>query len=311
MEGGQDIPLYPICRLAIQYFITQNPCVKTSKIQTKKNGKSDVESTWAIGRRNQANQIDQQIMIGYAAKFGGKDSYDVIAADFPPMYVDGIVFFDENHQQVCLGDGCTVYQRKVARDETGNAVAPVDGGEFSRLKTTTSIKYPGEGRGCFGVCIRTDKDGKEEGIRTVPFNYNDRKVIGNKAFEVAIDIELERVKPLKNDWGKHGQGYEERYKENWRIEVEAKVRETLCNIYYFIDHTIAEGNRIYKGTDREDDWIMFHDGLTCYWTPESQDYIKSKGFYDSQFRCLGDTNKGNRYHLKVCGDSPEICRGLD
>jgi hypothetical protein len=75
-RGGQDIPLYPICKSAIQYFITQNPCVKTSKIQTKKSGKSDVESTWAIGRRNQANQIDQQIMLGYIAKFGGNDSYD-------------------------------------------------------------------------------------------------------------------------------------------------------------------------------------------------------------------------------------------
>jgi hypothetical protein len=74
---------------------------------------------------------------------------------------------------------------------------------------------------------------------------------------------------------------------------------------------INEDNRIYKGTDRVDDWIMFHDGLICYWTPESQEYIKSKGFYDRQFRCLGDTNKGNRYWMKVCGDSPEICRGFD
>jgi hypothetical protein len=307
----QEIPLYPICRSAVQFFITQNPCVITSKIQAKKSGKSEEGSEWAIGRCNQANQIDMQIMIGYAAIAGGKDSYDVVTFGLPPIYLDGIVFWDENHQQVSLGDGCTVYQRQVARDEDGKVVAPEDGGELSSLKTTTSIKYPGEGRGCFGVCIRTDKDGKEEGIRAKPFNYTNRKVVGNKAFEIAIGLELERVKSLKNKWGKVGEGYEVRYKENWRKEVEKKVRKSLCSIFDIIDHMIDEGTRIYKGTNREDDWIMFHDGLTCYWTPESQEYIRSKGFYDRQFRCLGETNKGNRYYLKVCGDSPEICRGLD
>ncbi len=30
-----------------------------------------------------------------------------------------------------------------------------------------------------------------------------------------------------------------------------------------------------------------------------------------QLRCEGTTNFGNRYHHKVVGDSPEICRGLD
>jgi hypothetical protein len=234
-----------------------------------------------------------------------------VTAELPPIYLDGIVFWDENHQQVQLGDGCTVYQRQVSRDESGKALAPDDGGTFSKKKTTTSIKYPGEGRGCFGVCIRTDKDGKKEGMRAAPFNYTNRKVVGDKAFQVAIGLELERVKPLRNNWGRAGHGYEERYKENWRKEVEKKVKQSLCSIFDIIDHMIDEGNRIYEGTDREDDWIMFHDGLTCYWTPESQEYIKSKGFYDRQFRCLGDTNKGNRYWMKVCGDSPEICRGLD
>jgi hypothetical protein len=28
-------------------------------------------------------------------------------------------------------------------------------------------------------------------------------------------------------------------------------------------------------------------------------------------RALGDTNRGTRYELKVVGDSPEMCRGLD
>lgn len=103
-------------------------------------------------------------------------------------------------------------------------------------------------------------------------------MVGNKAFLILVDLELDRVKELKGQWGKLGEGYEERYKENWQVEVEKKVRVSLCSIFDIIDHIIDEGNRISKGTDREDDWIMFHDGFTCYWTPESQDYIRSKGF---------------------------------
>jgi hypothetical protein len=43
-------------------------------------------------------------MLGYAAKYGGEDSYDFITTEFPPIYIDGITFFDESHKQVCLGD---------------------------------------------------------------------------------------------------------------------------------------------------------------------------------------------------------------
>ena len=35
------------------------------------------------------------------------------------------------------------------------------------------------------------------------------------------------------------------------------------------------------------------------------------GFSGRQLRSEGDTNKGTRYKMKVVGDSPEICRGLD
>ena len=85
----------------------------------------------------------------------------------------------------------------------------------------------------------------------------------------------------------------------------------MRSINDIIDHVIPESVNIYIGTEREDDFRIFHDGLTCWWTKESQEYIASKGFSRGQLRCEGDTNKGTRYEMKVVGDSPEICRGLD
>ena len=34
-------------------------------------------------------------------------------------------------------------------------------------------------------------------------------------------------------------------------------------------------------------------------------------FCHLQIMCVGTTNEGNHYHLKVVGDSPEFCRALD
>lgn len=62
-RGRQVPPLYPICRSTIQLFISQNPSIKTSKIQAKKSGESDIGCDWAVGRCNQAKHIDQQLKI--------------------------------------------------------------------------------------------------------------------------------------------------------------------------------------------------------------------------------------------------------
>ncbi len=35
------------------------------------------------------------------------------------------------------------------------------------------------------------------------------------------------------------------------------------------------------------------------------------GFRNLQLRCLGDTNSRTIYEVKLVGNSPEICRGLD
>jgi hypothetical protein len=153
--------------------------------------------------------------------------------------------------------------------------------------------------------------GEKEGVRVKPFNYTGRKVITEKAFQLAVKIEFRRVRPLKGIWKGDNYGYQERYVGTWEAEVRKEVIKTLCSINDITDHVIKESTDVYVGSARAADFLIFHAGLTCWWTSESQDYIASKGFLHRQLCCVGDTNKGTRYERKVVGGSPEICRGLD
>jgi hypothetical protein len=85
-----------------------------------------------------------------------------------------------------------------------------------------------------------------------------------------------------------------------------------------MDHAMAEGNRIWAGTGREDTWMMYHDALSVWWEKESQDYLKSlpcpiegnpnRTWYDRQIKICGENNDkvSNRYKNCLPGDSPEL-----
>ena len=298
-------PLEPLSRRAVQGFIERSDSIKVRKRGVKKSGKDDQESTWAKARSAQAAQWHEQLRLGTLPV----NHPDVLASPFSPIYTDGIVFWDEHHREVILGEA-GAYQYMIATNEKGVVTAPSEGGKFGPEKDITSIKYPGEGRGVFGVAVVV-RGGVKQGVRATPFDYTGRKVISEKAFQVAMKIEVDRVLPLKGCWGEAGKGYKERFGDSWEDELRKEVNKKLCSIHDIIDHVISESRRVYQHTLHAEDFRIFHDGLTVWWTPEAQAYIESKGFKDRQLRCEGDTNKGTRYENKVVGDSPEMCRGLD
>ena len=108
-----------------------------------------------------------------------------------------------------------------------------------------------------------------------------------------------------------GYGYQEKYGVNWEVMLRKTVDKTLCSIKDIVDYVITESERVYRNTLHGEDFRIFHDGLTVWWTNENQDYIELKGYKDRQWRCKGNTNKKTRYENKVVGDRPEICRALD
>jgi hypothetical protein len=89
---------------------------------------------------------------------------------------------------------------------------------------------------------------------------------------------------------------------------------SYCTVHasrQIIQHVVDTSTKAYKGTPREKDFMIFHDGLSAWWEKGSQDLMAKLGFRDRQLRGLGSTNKGTRYEGKLPGDSPEVCRGLD
>lgn len=85
-----------------------------------------------------------------------------------------------------------------------------------------------------------------------------------------------------------------------------------------MDHVIAEGNRIWAGTQREDTWMIYHDHLKIWWEQDSQNYLKSlpcstqgnpnRTWYDRQIKICGKNNSkvATRYKNCLPGDSPEL-----
>jgi hypothetical protein len=86
-----------------------------------------------------------------------------------------------------------------------------------------------------------------------------------------------------------------------------------------MDHIIAEGNRVYKDTKREDTWLIYHDHLNIWWEKESQEYLKSlpcpiegnpsRTWWDRQIKICGEENNSKvakRYRNCLPGDSPEL-----
>jgi hypothetical protein len=233
------VPEEPLSRSAVEGFISRSDCIKVRKSQLQKSGKDDPGCGWAMARAAQAEQFRGQLLIGFLPE----DSPERIDSHFPPIYTDGIAFWDEHHREVILGEA-NAYQYLISRNESGVVTLPANGGTFGENIDVTSIKYPGECRGCFGVAI-VSKFNEKEGARLKPFNYTGRKVVTEKALQVAIEIERKRVKPLKGIWKRQDYGYEERYGDTWATEVRKEVCRALCSINDIIDHVITESTNAY------------------------------------------------------------------
>ena len=65
-------------------------------------------------------------------------------------------------------------------------------------------------------------------------------------------------------------GYNERYGDGWLAAVKKVLpggKHKKVDIRGMMDHVIEESKRAYAGTDMEDRFVIFHDGLSLRWTP--------------------------------------------
>ena len=69
----------------------------------------------------------------------------------------------------------------------------------------------------------------------------------------------------------------------------------------------------YRWTQRENDFMIYHDALKEFWEKGAREYIATRGFAYRVLRIQAPFFKDvvKRYQDGVVGDSPEMARGLD
>ena len=82
----------------------------------------------------------------------------------------------------------------------------------------------------------------------------------------------------------------------------------MYSIKTLIDHVIDEGNRFFADTAHANNWMIYHDALPQWWEKDAQEYIRSRGFAERQWKARGETNDNvaGHYRNKLMGDSPEL-----
>ena len=221
-RAAKDETLEPVSWSAVQGFNARCPASDTRRRTTKKSGKDDVDSVLAKARVPQCQQFKRQLALGAAdAATRAADK-----SGEPPLLLDGLAFWDEHHDKIRLGHAAK-HETRLARDPTtGDITIPDAGGVFPERKPVTTVKFPGEARGCFGACMRTKLDGTKEGVTLEPFQYTGTMVVGNAKFDKAVAAEMRRVLPLAGVWRRPGFGYNERYGADRGLMEAAKVVST-------------------------------------------------------------------------------------
>ena len=299
-----DPPMPKISCSAVTHFVATSEVMIQEHRQTKKSGKEDAGTAWAKARVEQCLQFKKQLELPV-------EELRTAHPGWPKVQLDALVIWDEHHRKIILGHTSKM-ETRVCRNETRDPCTQANGGKYPPRMPRTSVKYPGEARGCFGVAVRTNPDGSKEGVKCKPFNYTNRTVCSISEYKEQLENERKRVLPLKGPWGKPDEGYPEKYgREQSSIEIMKTVNKKYCSISELMDHVIAESKTVYEGTAQENTFLIYHDALSIWWSAQAQKYISGEEFLDRQLKCMAPTNTGTRYAKKLVGDSPELCRGLD
>ena len=289
----------------------------------KKTGKRDPNSVWAKCRATICLQFKRQLILGrIAAKYPNHPLVIAAASEgMLPRYRDGTLWVDEHCEQCVLGGaghhgqaGHTEY--RFHQDAEGKYLPEEQGGKLPDRVPTTVPKKPSTASGAFGVAAPTRlSDGKRYAGKMDPISYTGKTVVGVRAYNQHVEAELTEKRNAmtgpkggKSPWADYTgpNPYEQRYGAGWKDHW-PKAFKYLC-IIDIMAKVIDEGNRIFKGSTREHDWVIYHDRLSQWWEEDAQEYLRSRGFFHRQYRAVGFTNDTLTpyYKNKLMGDSPEL-----
>ena len=244
------------------------------------------------------------------------------AAEPPPFVAAQLLVVDQHHRKCSLGAPANYDCKMPMKD--GKWCSVDDGGEYPSWSNIKTVKFPQDVRFHCGVMMK-EVDGKMEGFRAELKDYTGYWVVGVKRYAKEVKAVVDRANRLKGggEWrdtkqlssselaGLEGGRFEARFGDGWKEEVLERIgrgeRPYMC-VTELMQHTIDEGNRLFKDTKFANTWMINADRLSAWWEVEAQDYLRERGMFDRQVRAWGDTNKDYwRYHCSVVGDRPELC----
>ena len=103
--------------------------------------------------------------------------------------------------------------------------------------------------------------------------------------------------------------YLSKFKTPELAEAKKKQSATLnkfCDIRDLVTHIYTETEKIFKGTDHENDWYFYHDALSMMTSAPTIAWMKEKGYYDRWLLPKLDLLAGTIYRFSLPGDSPEL-----
>jgi hypothetical protein len=125
-----------------------------------------------------------------------------------------------------------------------------------------------------------------------------------------LDISVGNRALVKDGHAGNENRYLLRYGATWEVDMRAKLRvgddKGIICVTEYVDHIIAQGDRIFAGTEAEGKWFIFHDSLNIWTSKDTQQYLALQGFARRQVIAYGDTNAGTIYAHKNPGNSPEM-----
>eukprot|EP01050_Picozoa_sp_SAG11_P017372 SAG11_NODE_2500_length_3282_cov_3.538800_1_plen_631_part_00 len=247
-------------------------------------------------------------------------------------FLDGTLFADEHTERCVLaerghhGQGARIQYSVPKKD--GVYCPPSEGGKYSPLRSITKPKFDATASGCFAVAAPT-VDGVRVGRKATPVRYTGTVVgvgryerelqkmfvttraLGQKSRdqEAAGAVDKRGRKKRNSVWHDHTMAanpYESRFGPDWQQKLPSTFK--FFSIATIMDHLKAEGDRIFAGTPREADWLIYHDRLPQWWEPDAQAHMERLGMAHRQWWAEGATNESltEYYKEKLFGDSPEM-----
>jgi hypothetical protein len=132
----------------VQSFCEQSDVVSILRRQTKKSGKDDEGTAWAIARLAQCEQWRRMYNVGIAkSQITNADVTDAVSDSMLKLHA--IVWWDEKHKKVILGH-TSKYEVRIARNAAGDYCGVSEGGILPCKMPNTTMKYASDARGLFG-----------------------------------------------------------------------------------------------------------------------------------------------------------------